>query len=322
MDKAKDFLETVKVFKSIIYIGLGILALVILFNMMTFRVYETEQAVVTRFGEITKVVVGKEADSMKEEMKNNSKLQNIIVKESKGINFKMPFVDKVTYHSDRLLTYDTTPRQVVSKDKKIVVFDNFAQWEITNPALFQITLKNETAAHKRIDDTMFAVMNQNIGKTEAHKLISDAKTNDDINIDVIKKSNEVLSDFGMKIVDVQIRRTDYPEENKESIFARMRSEREKIAQQYISEGEEEKQKIISGAQKQATIIIADAKEKSAVIKGQADAEATRIYAQTYSKDPNFYKFYQTLETYKKTIDNETVLVIPKDSEFAKGLFGE
>lgn len=292
------------------------------YNMFTFRVYETDQAVITRFGEVKKVIVGGNDKEVKEANENNPKLKNVDVVSGKGIHFKMPFVDDIEYFSDRLLTYDTDQREVTTLDKKKVVLDNYAQWKITNPALFKVTMKNARNAHVRLDDLIYSNLNKEIGRTSASDIISNMQVGEEMLTKVKKDVNEDLINYGMAVVDVRIKRTELPLENYQNIYKRMETERQSQAKKYRSEGAEEAQKIRSSSDKEATIIEANAYEEAEKIKGEGDSEALKIYASAYNKDPEFYKFYRTLEAYKKTMDDKTKLVIPSDSEFTKYLFKE
>lgn len=310
-----------------LYKGLGLtfgilILLVIVYNALTFRVYETEQAVITRFGEVQKIIVGDNAKAIEKAVVENQKLKDVKVVEGKGIRFKVPFVDQVEYFTDRYLTYDTNSREVITKDKKKVVLDNYVQWHIDNAALFKVTMKNERNAQLRIEDLVYSNINKEIGKITATDIISNKTEGEKMLQSVMEDVNKDLASYGMKVSDVRIKRTELPAENYENIYRRMQTERQSQAKKYRSEGQEEAQKIRSEAEKQATIIEAEAYEKAEKIKGEGDSEALRIYADAYGTDPEFYQFYQTLETYKKTLDGQTKIMIPQDSEFAKYLFGE
>ena len=297
-----------------------IISLVLVYNAISFRVDETEQAVITRFGEVQTIIVGENVKAIKKAIAESSKLKDVKVVEGKGIHFKVPFFDQVEYFTDRYLTYDTNTREVITKDKKKVVLDNYVQWHIDNPALFKVTMKNERNAQVRIDDLVYSNLNKEIGKITATDVISNKEAGEKMLQSVMEDVNKDLKNYGMNVSDVRIKRTELPPENYENIYRRMQTERQSQAKKYRSEGNEEAQKIRSEADKQATIIEAAAYEEAEKIKGEGDAEALRIYANAYGADPEFYQFYQTLETYKKTVDGKTKLMIPHDSEYAKYLF--
>ncbi|MGI6365594.1 MAG: protease modulator HflC [Bacillota bacterium] len=309
-----------KTLKSWITVLGIVLAGIIVFNLLTFRVYVTEHAVVTRFGEIHKAVVG-DADALKG-LKDNPRFKDIDIVEGKGLFFKLPFIDKVDYYNDRMLTYDVDSREVTTRDKKKVILDNYAQWRIVNPVLFRVTMRTESAAYVRLEDIIYSQLNQHIGKIDAEVLISDKDHVAAMLSDIVRLANAEVRDYGIEIIDVRIKRTDLPQENNANIFNRMRTERERMAMQYRSEGQEEAQKIRSNADREATIIEAQAYAEAEKIRGEGEAEALRIYAEAYNQDPEFYQFYRTLQAYRKTLGSNTTLVIDADSDFAKFLSGD
>ncbi len=311
----------VKYIRNIVIGIIGLLILAITFSSFSFTVEEVNQAIVTRFGEVTKIIVDEKTPQLEEELAQNSKFKKVKIVEGKGLFFKMPFVDTVIKYNNRLLTYDTDPREVTSKDKKKLILDNNAQWKIVNPLLFKITMGNETNAHTRLDDILFSKLNEKIGQTEAHVLIADKDYTNKMLEQTVIDVNEALIGFGMSVIDVKIKRTDLPVENNLNIFNRMKTEREQKAKQYRSEGKEEAQKIKSDADKQAKIIEAKAYSTAETIRGEGDASATNIYNQAYNQDPEFYEFYKTLQAYKITLKDKTKIIINSDSPFAKHLFG-
>ena len=305
-----------KSLKKWFVLGAAALGIYILFNMFTFQVSMTEHAIVTRFGEIHKIIVN-DANALA----NTSGFQNLKVVEGNGLFLKMPFLDKVDYYNSRLITYDVAAREVTTKDKKKVILDNYAQWKIINPALFRVTMRTEASAYVRLEDIIYSHLNQQIGKINAEVLIADKDYVQSMLTEIVKQSNIDVKDYGIEIIDVRIKRTDLPQENNANIFNRMRTERERMAMQYRSAGQEEAQKIRSQADREATIIEARAYAEAEKIRGEGEAEALRIYAQSYGQDPEFYEFYRTLQTYRATLKDNTTLVIDSDSDFAKFLFG-
>jgi membrane protease subunit HflC len=278
----------------------------------------TEHAIVTRFGEIHKIVV---SDASLIDDPGNSRFKDLKIVEGNGLFFKVPFLDKVDYYNSRLITYDVDAREVTTKDKKKVILDNYAQWKIINPALFRVTMRTEASAYVRLEDIIYSHLNQQIGKINAEVLISDKDYVQDMLSEIVSQSNIDVKDYGIEIIDVRIKCTDLPQENNANIFNRMRTERERMAMQYRSEGQEEAQKIRSQADREATIIEAQAYAESERIRGEGEAEALKIYAQSYGQDPEFYEFFRSLQTYRTTLKDNTTLVIDADSEFAKYLFG-
>ncbi len=307
--------------KSFLIIAVVIILVLLIINSFFFTVSEYQQAIVTRFGEMREVILDKKDAAIEKMITSDSRFKGINIKYGKGLFLKTPFVDSVEFYDNRLLTYDTDPREVTTKDKKKLIVDNNGQWKIVNPLLFRITMTNIGNANTRIDDIIYSRLNERIGKTEASTLISDKvyvrnmlnELNDTVNVDV--------KGYGIEIVDNQIRKTDLPQQNTENIFNRMKTEREQKAKQYRSEGKEEAQRITSESDKEAMIIEADAYKQSQIVRGQGDAEATRIYNAAFNQDPDFYEFYRTLQAYKVTLKDKTKIVIDSKSPFAKYLYG-
>lgn len=308
-----------KSFKKWFVLGAAALGIYILFNLFTFQVAVTEHAIVSRFGEIHKIIVN-DASALTGAA-DNPRFQNLKIIEGNGLFFKVPFLDKVDYYNSRLITYDVDAREVTTKDKKKVILDNYAQWKIINPALFRVTMRTEASAYVRLEDIIYSHLNQQIGKINAEVLIADKDYVQSMLTEIVKQSNIDVRDYGIEIIDVRIKRTDLPEENNANIFNRMRTERERMAMQYRSAGQEEAQKIRSEADREATIIEARAYAEAEKIRGEGEAEALKIYARSYGQDPEFYEFFRSLQTYRATLKDNTTLVIDSDSDFAKFLFG-
>lgn len=299
-----------------------ILAIIIFFSM-SFTVSEVDDAIVTRFGgQVIKVIVSKNTPELEKEIHSIDKFKNVKVVEGKGLFFKLPIIDSVQKFNNRLLTYDTEPREVTTMDKKKLILDNNAQWQIVNPLLFRISMGNQRNAHTRVDDIMYSKLNEKIGRTEAHVLISDKTYVENMLNKVTEEINMEVAQYGIRVADIRIKKTDLPPENSTNIFNRMKTEREQKAKQYRSEGKEEAQKIKSEADKEARVIEAQAYADAEKIKGEGDAEATRIYNEAYNQDPEFYEFYRTLQTYKATLKDKTKIVIDANSPFAKYLFSK
>ncbi|MCX7843089.1 MAG: protease modulator HflC [Clostridia bacterium] len=306
--------------KPFITLFVAFILLAVLFNSFTFTVDEREQVIVKQFNEVVKVIVDEKTKELEDSIRKVSQLSNVKILFGKGIYFKVPFLQTTEKFTNMLLTYDTESREVITRDKKKLVLDNYAQWKIENPALFVISLKNERAAHTRLDDIIYSKMNEEIGKVDAHVVIADKKLVGEMLKRVTDTTNEQMKDYGIKVIDIRIKRTDLPVANYNNIFNRMKTERERAAKAYRSEGSEEAQKIRSAADKEATILQAKAYEEAEKIKGEGDAEALKIYADAYNKDPEFYAFWRTLQTYKATLKDKTRIVIDSKSEFAKYLF--
>ena len=264
------------------------------FFTTVYIVDETEQVVVLAFGKPVKTIT------------------------KPGLNFKLPAPLQVVVTFDkRLLEYDVPPEEVLSMDKKTLIMDNYVRWRIVDPLLFLQTVQAVPTAKTRLDDIVYSELRQELGTHDMVEIITE--TRDLIMDKVTAASNEESEKYGIEVVDVRIRRVDLPSENEASIYARMEAERNRKANMFRSEGEEEAQKIRAKTERDKTVILADAYKISQEIRGEGEARALDIYASSFSKDPKFYEFVRTLETYEKIIDKKTTLVLPGDSKLFKEL---
>ena len=257
-----------------------------------FIVDETEQVVILQLGKPVKTVT------------------------KPGLNFKLPFPiqEKITF-DDRLLEYDSPPEEILSKDKKSLIVDNYVRWKIVDPLQFLKTVQAIPTAKSRMDDIVYSELRRELG---THDMVEIITENREQIMDVItRESNSATLDYGISVVDVRIRRVDLPAENEASIYARMEAERKRQANKFRSEGEEEAQKIRAATDRDKTIILAEAYKEAERIRGEGDAKAVQVYSRSYSSDPKFYEFVRTLDTYKKVVDDKTTLVLPSDSKLFK-----
>jgi membrane protease subunit HflC len=324
MDNKKVIdLDKIKMKSYIKYIGIIIgifIVFLILFNAFTFTVDEREQVVITQFDKIIRVIVDDKSDPSIELLKNDENFRGIRIQEGKGLFFKLPFIQKVVSFSNQLLTYDTPPEEVLTLDKKSIVLDNYAKWRIINPVLFMQAMVNTSNANQRIDEYIYSKLREEIGKIEAHQLVTDKDYVAEMLARVKDYVNTQLASTGVNVIDIRIKRTEYPEATYQNIFEQMRSERQAVATEYRAEGLKEAQRIRSEAEREATIIKAQAYEQAQKLHGEGDAEALKIYAEAYNRDPEFYAFWQTLQTYKDVIDKDTTIIISPDSDFAKYIY--
>ncbi|MDC1037961.1 protease modulator HflC [Candidatus Marinimicrobia bacterium] len=276
-------------------LSIAIFSLVILFVLSTIIVVdETEQVVILQFGKPVKTI------------------------KEPGLNFKLPAPIQVLNSFDkRLMEYDVPPEEILSKDKKSLIVDNYVRWRIVDPLLFLKTVRAVPTAKTRLDDIVYSELRQELGTHEMVEIITEAR--EIIMEKVTIASNEETSKYGIEVIDVRIRRVDLPRENEASIYARMEAERKRQANKFRSEGEEEAQKIRAATDRDKTVLLAEAYKTSQQIRGEGEAEALDIYATSFSKDPEFYEFIRTLETYEKVIDKKTTLVLPGDSKLFKSL---
>ena len=274
---------------------IAIFTLIILFVLSTIIVVdETEQIVILQFGKPVQTIT------------------------DPGLNFKFPAPIQVSNSFDkRLLEYDVPPEEILSRDKKSLIIDNYVRWRIVDPLLFLKTVRAIPTAKTRLDDIVYSELRQELGNHDMHEIITE--TRELIMEKVTAASNEETSKYGIEVIDVRIRRVDLPRENEASIYARMEAERKRQANKFRSEGEEEAQKIRAATDRDKTVILAEAYKTAQQIRGEGEAEALDIYATSFSKDPDFYEFLRTLETYEKVIDKKTTLVLPGDSKLFKAL---
>ena len=256
-----------------------------------FTVDQTKQAIVLQFGEPKRVV------------------------NKPGLNFKIPFIQDVTYFEKRVLSLvSSDSEEVILSDQKRLEVDTYSRFKIIDPLLFYQTVRNESGARQRLESIIDSSVRRVLGKLELVSILSDARQNivDDIGNEV----NQIVKRLGMQIIDVRIRRADYPEATSQNIFNRMRSEREQEAKEFRTQGAEEAQKIRSDAEKQKTILLAEAKRESESIRGNGDGQAIKIYADAFGKDAKFFKFYRSMLAYEKTfVDKDTTMILSPESEF-------
>ena len=235
-----------------------------------------------------------------------------------GLNWKLPApLQTSNSFEKRLLEYDVPPEEILSRDKKSLIIDNYVRWRITDPLLFLQTVAAIPTAKTRLDDIVYSELRQELGTHDMVEIITEAR--ELIMEKVTTASNEETSKYGIEVIDVRIRRVDLPQENEASIYARMEAERKRQANKFRSEGEEEAQKIRAATDRDKTVILAEAYKTAQQIRGEGEAKALDIYASSFSKDPKFYEFIRTLETFEKVIDDKTTLVLPGDSKLFKSL---
>ena len=271
---------------AIVFIGL---------NTVFFTVDEKEQLVITRFGKPIRQI------------------------KSPGLHTKIPFVDHLTYFDKRLLAYDSNPTEIITQDKKTLVVDNFSRWKIIDPLKFLQTVRDETGAQARLDDIIYSELRLELGRKDLIKIVASERT--ELMDAVTKTSDMKARKYGIKIIDVRLKRSELPSENLKSIYGRMRTERNRIARQYRSEGAEEAQKIRAQTDRERDILLAEAYEKEQKEKGKGDAKSIDLNAKAFSQDPDFYAFLKSIDVYKESLKGKMTIVMPPDSEFLKFLYG-
>jgi|TARA_B110000037_G_scaffold189747_1_gene222148 membrane protease subunit HflC len=274
------------------------LTLLILLSLSTFTVDQREHAVVFRLGEI------------------------VSVKADPGLYFKVPLVENVRFFDKRILTYDSSqPDRFITSEKKNVLVDSYIKWRITDPAKYYVSVNgDERQAERRLTQTVNDGLRAEFGKRTIQEVVSGERS-EIMNI-IKERADSDSRSIGIEILDVRIRRVDLPKEVSESVYQRMNAERKSVANELRSQGFAESETIRADAEKQRDIIITDAYREAQIIKGQGDAKASRIYAETFSKNPEFYDFYRSLEAYRKSFDGkDDIMVLDANSDFFKYLRG-
>lgn len=275
---------------------LGIISFIIVVVVLSatfFVVTQRDQVVITRLGEPKRV------------------------EREPGLGVRAPFVDRVNRFDRRLLEYDSSPREILTRDKKNLLVDNYARWQIVEPLKFLQTVRDEEGAQSRLDDIIYSELRIELGRHDFLEIVATARQ--ELMDKVLAASRQKARAYGIELVDVRIKRADLPPENANAVFGRMRAEREREAMRYRSEGNEEAAKIRAEADKERVILLADAYEQEQSVRGEGDAEAIRIYADSYGRDPNFYAFIRSLEAYRASLKEGTTLILSSESEFLRYL---
>lgn len=285
--------------RTILYAGAAVVVLVLLLNSL-FIVKEGQYKVVLKFGEAVRVVG------------------------SPGLQFKLPFVENTMTLPKQQMTYESNPTSILTKDKKPIIVDNYTVWRIEDAQKFLRTAKTVGVGVQRIDEAVYNSVRRKLSEINYENIISENTERGNINDEITKDVAAALErdHYGIAIVDVRIKRTDLPEGNKQSVYNRMISDRQSIAARYLSEGDEESRKVMSKADRSATELIAEAEAAAKKIVAEGEGQAAKIYNEAYGKDPEFYKFYRTLDSYVTTLKNEPVILLPIDSPYAKILLGK
>jgi len=259
-------------------------------------VQEINQAIVLQFGDPKKII------------------------SKAGLNFKLPFIQNVVYLDKRILNLDNAPQEVIASDQKRLIIDAITRFQITDPLKFYISVGNERVARSRLSTIINSRIRGVLGTQELATLLSRDRTKQ---MAIIQSDvNEEAKSFGIKIIDVRIKRADLPPANSDAIYKRMQTEREREAKEFRAEGAEIAQKIRSTADKDVTVLLANANKKSEIMKGEGDGRRNKIFADAFGQDPEFFGFYRAMQAYETAlIGGETSLVLSPDSEFFK-FFGK
>ena len=272
--------------------SIGFVAL-LLFTILSalFTVNQTKQALVLQFGEPKRII------------------------QEPGLAIKLPFIQDVEYYEKRVLSLiPQDAEEVILADQKRILVDAYARYRISNPLLFYQTVRNEFGARTRLESIIDSSLRRVLGSETLASILTGMRNN--INDNIKDEVEESVTSLGIEIIDVRLRRADYPESTSQNIFNRMKSEREREAKEFRATGEEEAQKIRADAEKTRTVIVAEAARKAQENRGRGDSEAIEIYANSFGKDADFFSFYRSMEAYRAAIgESETSMVLSPDSEF-------
>ena len=256
-----------------------------------FTVNQMQQALVLQFGEPKRTI------------------------QEPGLAFKLPFIQDVTYYEKRVLSLiPQDAEEVILADQKRLQVDAYARYRIEDPLLFYQTVRNERGARGRLEAIIDSSVRRALGRETLASILTGQRN--DITRSIGEEVNASVASLGIKIIDVRLRRADYPTATSQNIFNRMKSEREREAKEFRATGEEEAQKIRADAEKTRTVILSEAQRESQEIRGAGDSQAIQIYADSFGQDADFFAFYRSMEAYRKSMNNNgTSLVLSPDSSF-------
>ena len=273
-------------------IGIVIIVLGVIASGALFTVDQREQVIVLQFGEPMRVI------------------------RDPGLNFKIPFVQNVIHFDKRILDLDPKPEEVILSDQKRINVDAFARYRIVDPLRFLQSVNNESSLRDRLGRTLNSSVREVVGRHALPDLLSPKR--DDIMGSIKDRVNTAGAVFGIEVVDVRIVRTDLPEQIANNVYARMRSERERIANQLRAEGEEIKQTIPATADRQRVVILAEANRQGQIQRGLGEGERNRILGEAFGQDAEFFKFYRRMTAYREALQgDDTTLVLSPDSDFLR-----
>lgn len=289
-------------------IGIVFVLLFVVANAL-FIVGQTEQALVLQFGKPVRVI------------------------SEPGLKFKTPFLQNVEYYDKRLIDFDAESKEVIAADQKRLIVDAFVRYRITDPLRFKQAVADERTMRSRLNSILEASLRQVLGSVPLSAVLSEKRSEimDNIralvnaqatstHLEPTPENKDAVRGFGIEVVDVRIKRADLPPANSEGIYKRMQTEREREAKEFRARGAEEAQKIRSQADKERTILLAEAKKTAETTRGEGEGLATKIFADAFGQDQDFFQFYRTMQAYKKTLmGKDTTMILSPDNEFLKML---
>ena len=296
------------------------IVLLVVLSQTGYTVNETEQVIITQFGDPVGVPVV-----------------------TPGLHFKVPFIQRINVFDKRFLEWDGNPNQVPTRDKRFIWVDTYARWRITDPLLFFQRLRDERGAQSRLDDILDGETRNAVARHDLIELVrSTNRSADDVPIeseeeavilekiergrqkiqrDILETAAGRTADLGIELLDLRLKRINYVEEVQQDVFARMIAERQRIAEQFRSEGQGESARIHGERERELAQIQSEAYRVAEELRGEADAESARIYADAYNRDADFYAFTKSLETYELTMDSSTFFILGTDNELLRFMKG-
>jgi len=303
--------------RTLTQLGVLVAALVVL-SSSAYQVHEVNQVIITQFG--------------------NPVGDPVI---EPGLHFKVPFIQQANYFEKRFLEWDGNPNQVPTRDKRFIWVDTYARWRIVDPLRFFQRLRDERGAQSRLDDILDGETRNSVARYDLIELVRSNNRNPDdvlveseeeaaildeiemgrqaISAEILERASGSVSDLGIELLDLRLKRINYVEEVQQDVFARMIAERQRIAEEFRSEGEGEAARIGGERERDLAQIQSEAYRTAEELRGVADAEATKIYADSYNRDADFYEFTKSMETYELTMDPTTIFILGTDSELLKYL---
>jgi membrane protease subunit HflC len=294
------------------------LVLLVLLSSATYQVGEVEQVIITQFGQ----PVGDPVTDP-------------------GLHFKVPFIQDTNYFDKRFLEWDGSANQMPTKDKRFIWVNTYARWRVVDPLKFFQRLRDERGAQSRLDDILDGETRNAVARYDLIELVrSSNRPPEDVPVEseqdtivleqiqmgrpaitaeILQAAQGRTSDLGIEILDIRLKRLNYVDEVQQDVFARMIAERQRIAELYRSEGQGEAARIRGEQERDLQRIQSEAYRTAQELRGKADAESTTIYAEAYNRDPDFYAFVKSLETYERTVDPQTIFVLGTDSDLLKYL---
>ena len=276
--------------KALAIIGVIVVAIGVIASSSLFIVEQTQQAIVLRLGKPQKTI------------------------QDPGLNVKIPFIEEVVFYEKRVLDLDPPTERVILADQKRLDVDSYARFRIIDPLLFYQTTRQISGVPSKLSPIINSSLRRVLGNQTLLNILSTKRA--EIMVNIQKAVNDPVKRFGMEIVEVRVRRADYPDETRANIENRMKSEREREAKEFRAEGFEQAEGIRADADKQKVVILAEAQKEAETLRGSGDSLAIQIYADAFGQDPEFFSFYRSMQAYRKSIaSSETTMVLSPNSDF-------